>query len=551
MSADSWRLVRIPATVRRQSTPKPDRGLRGLVKRLILLVLGPVADVVRGRIGVRVVRLPGRVLVLAESMDAIRGGVDLDRPALRRRVDRATLRLVWWRGPWRGWSGRVAPLRYLQAERVTLPLGLRGPATVDVRVELPTRGAELVQAAVAAVRPQWPLRRSTVDGGDRVLIDAEQVNPRGRCFDADQPWAPRYRLVFDRSGRPSLRAWRRGQADRLTWPAVSALRAIGVIDATGLPGRDPRAEAALVVQLAMTGVLVHAPAVPAAVGELLAPELRDILTDPVPQPSDVDTSTLELELRSVRQRRAALRGHSRGLDPAGLPPVSALLATRRPEHLTSILTAIAGQTYPQLEIVLCLHGIDLPEAAKHQLDACGRPYEVVRVDSDVSFGNALGIATARCGGTLVTKFDDDDTYGPEHVWDLVLARHYSTATLVGKGAEFVYLEDAELTIRRWSGRPEWDDTVVAGGTMLIGTADLATLGGWRPVTRSVDRGLVDRINRAGATIYRTHPMGYLYHRRGQGHTWDPGQDFFLRNTRARWPGLLTLPEFVPPRPQRP
>ena len=39
-----------------------------------------------------------------------------------------------------------------------------------------------------------------------------------------------------------------------------------------------------------------------------------------------------------------------------------------------------------------------------------------------------------------TKVDDDDRYGPEHIWDLVLARQFSGATVVGKGAEFVYLE---------------------------------------------------------------------------------------------------------------
>jgi hypothetical protein len=138
----------------------------------------------------------------------------------------------------------------------------------------------------------------------------------------------------------------------------------------------------------------------------------------------------------------------------------------------------------------------------------------------------------------VTKFDDDDTYGPEHIWDLVLARHYAAATMVGKGAEFVYLEDARVTVRRWSGKPEWDDTMVAGGTMLIDKADLEELGGWRPVARSVDRGLLDRVNRAGATVYRTHPLGYLYHRRPQGHTWDPGTEFFLQNTRQRWDGLM-------------
>ncbi|GAB3810496.1 hypothetical protein [Micromonospora zhanjiangensis] len=139
----------------------------------------------------------------------------------------------------------------------------------------------------------------------------------------------------------------------------------------------------------------------------------------------------------------------------------------------------------------------------------------------------------------MTKVDDDDSYGVDHVWDLVLARHYSGATLVGKGAEFVHLEDLNITVRRPSGRAEYDGDLVAGGTMLIARGDLEAVGGWRPVPRSVDLGLIQRLRRAGARIYRTHPLGYVYHRRATGHTWDPGQRYFLTTAHTQWDGIPT------------
>ena len=55
--------------------------------------------------------------------------------------------------------------------------------------------------------------------------------------------------------------------------------------------------------------------------------------------------------------------------------------------------------------------------------------------------------------------------------------------------------------------------------------------------RSVDLGLIDRLRRAGAVIFRTHPFGYVYHRRESGHTWDPGQKYFLDTAYARWSGI--------------
>ena len=76
----------------------------------------------------------------------------------------------------------------------------------------------------------------------------------------------------------------------------------------------------------------------------------------------------------------------------------------------------------------------------------------------------LGLAPGRAQGTLLAKVDDDDTYGTEHIWDLVLARHYSGATLVGKGTEFVYLETLDTTVRRPSGVPEATGELVTSVT---------------------------------------------------------------------------------------
>ena len=59
--------------------------------------------------------------------------------------------------------------------------------------------------------------------------------------------------------------------------------------------------------------------------------------------------------------------------------------------------------------------------------------------------------------------DDDDYYSIEHLWDLVLALEYSGADLVGKAAEFVYLEEIDVTLRQIS---QDVDTRMAGGGMM-------------------------------------------------------------------------------------
>jgi hypothetical protein len=339
--------------------------------------------------------------------------------------------------------------------------------------------------------------------------------------------------------------------------AASADRAATSAASAASPGRGAAAHnaaadhAATLVQLAMTGVLVHAPDVPR---DLIAPELADLITAPLPA---AEADPLDRELASVRQRRAAMKNHATAFalptrtddryPTLTTPPtVTVLLMTRRPERLPAVLADLAAQTYPQIEVVVGLHGVDLTDEAKQAVAGHPQPVHTVTVQTGRGFGEALGEATRRASGSLLTKVDDDDRYGPEHVWDLVLARHYSGAEVVGKGAEFVYLEPRDKTVRRRMANEIYTD-VVAGGTVLLAKGDLEAIGGWRPVERSVDRALLDRVLADGGLIYRTHGFGFIYVRHGDGHTWDPGLDYFAKEPVRRWDGLPPYEEFGPRR----
>ncbi len=317
-------------------------------------------------------------------------------------------------------------------------------------------------------------------------------------------------------------------------------------------GLDPATVAVAVVRAALSGVVLDGRGLPAAVRCHLAPELDGILQEPSPSMDD----PLAWERRSVRQRRAAVRGHAAALAmesairpeaavPARLPTVSALLVTRRPGLAASALEAMERQTYPELDVVLAIHGVADDPELERRVAASRLRVELITVPAAATLGEALGIATARARGSLITKVDDDDIYGPEHIWDLVVARAVSGATVVGKPAQYVLLEQQGVTVRR--DRPSADvyGRVVAGGTMLMARGELEAMGGWRPVRSGVDRALLDRVLHAGGTIYQTWSFGFIYRRHGDAHTWDVSDAYFLRSVIQRWEGLPDLPEFGP------
>ena len=196
------------------------------------------------------------------------------------------------------------------------------------------------------------------------------------------------------------------------------------------------------------------------------------------------------------------------------PSVSILLATRRPEMLPHALAQVARQRgVHNLQLVLASHGFSP--------DWAGLPANVTVAPADEStaFGDVLAAASARASGDVVLKMDDDDWYAPDFVADLLMAREFSGADVVGMPADWQYIEPVDATIRR-GHKTECFATFVAGGTIMIGRDVLAEVGGWRSVRKYVDAQLLTQVRAAGGSIYRTHGFGYLLRRRASGHTWE-------------------------------
>jgi Glycosyl transferase family 2 len=306
----------------------------------------------------------------------------------------------------------------------------------------------------------------------------------------------------------------------------------------------PVAAAHVIAGLAAAGVPMFTSHVPvwarclgAEIGRLLAGTDEAALAD-----------DLRREEHSIRLRRAALRTHGvrarwHGLHAeAGVPgpppaPISVILCTRRPEMLDFAFAQISRQRNVEFEVVLVLHGADAdhPEVTK-AITSFGHPLHVVEVPAEIPFGMALNRGAERASGRFIAKMDDDDWYGPEHLADMLLARDYSGADLVGCHNEFTYLEQIGVTVRLRADT-ERPHQQVAGGTLFVERSTFQEIGGFRPVRGSEDTHLQRAIDAAGGKIYRTHGLGYVLRRRATGHTWTEPIGYFLRRSISQWRGF--------------
>ncbi|WP_137295528.1 glycosyltransferase [Nocardioides dongxiaopingii] len=402
---------------------------------------------------------------------------------------------------------------------------LRFAAPVDVAAVVTEVGRQAVwgDRAASVVRTVGPddgaddgaaLGAGDGPGGPGPL-DERVLNPAGFVPTADGPVVD----LADAVGRGEVTA-----------AVVTALRPAAAVRVRTWDAAATRAAAAL----ALAGVPVVASSAPDELGAAL----RDAITAPV----DLADATAREE-HSVLLRRAAFDRFSTlarrsGGAPAH-PSVSILLATRRADMLDFALAQVARQRgVGSLELVLAPHGFDVPAARVQDAVGPGVAVQVLPQPETTLFGDVLHAASRAAGGDVVLKMDDDDWYAPDVVADLLRARAWSGAEMVGMPAELHYLAEADLTAKR--GHPvEVYTAFVAGGTMMVDRMALRDAGGFRPVRKWVDAQLIDALDALGAATYRTHGLGYVLRRNATGHTWQADLDYLLDPSRtvATWSGF--------------
>lgn len=483
-------------------------------------------------------------------------------------ADRIRLRVRQGRGP-SGWIGTpgIRGLSRLQVQPTR-----RGGSRVDLQVAQPTDPALLLAAAIRTILPaaaQGLPDQCTVLPGLPADASWWSLGLRDVLLGTDRPSPHLRRSDLVVSPVDSDPAAYPDRADTIVvrahghWTVQGAPREVHVDPSVHHPigRRSPVAGTLATATRQSQGWLIQAPGLRLEIGDdLSAPAvagLREVdgLIVPAGLPprlaAQLRASGLVLaegvdELpgdllgwlhAGVVGRREALRDHSPRAALDRWPSVSAVLLTHRADFIDHAVAQLARLAYPRLEVVIGLHGITVPGerfaplAERHGL-------QVVEVPADLPFGAAMQVACQRAAGELITKVDDDDLYHPEHLWDLVLAREYSGAQLVGKALDWVVVESAGCTVFRPEYPAEQYARFVAGATMLISQEDFRAVGGFRPVPRSIDRSLIKRVLAHGGLIYRTHGLGYLYLRRGSRHTATVSDEHFLADASARWDGIL-------------
>jgi hypothetical protein len=206
--------------------------------------------------------------------------------------------------------------------------------------------------------------------------------------------------------------------------------------------------------------------------------------------------------------------------------VTVICVSNRPSNFDNVIQNYRTQTHAgkRLLFVTNSDAFDLG-AVGEQVAEIGDS-EIITMPESITLGECLNEAIRSCSTRFAAKFDDDDTYGPHYLGDMMIAHRYARAGVVGKHTYHARVESLGSTYRRFPGHEFVYTSFVAGGTLVI---DLGATDGIEFPRRTVgeDSGFLKECRRQGIEVFSADRFNYLQHR-GEANTWQMDDDDFIR-----------------------
>jgi hypothetical protein len=127
--------------------------------------------------------------------------------------------------------------------------------------------------------------------------------------------------------------------------------------------------------------------------------------------------------------------------PRAMPMVSVVVLPGTSGYLDGLVEAAMGQTYPHVELLIVHRRGEPLDRRLQPLAGGARNGRRVPVADITNSEELIDAAARHARGQLLTFLDSRDRYGSEFVWDLVSAREYCTAQVVGKPCHYVAVAD--------------------------------------------------------------------------------------------------------------
>ncbi|SHE29071.1 Spore maturation protein CgeB [Tissierella praeacuta DSM 18095] len=210
--------------------------------------------------------------------------------------------------------------------------------------------------------------------------------------------------------------------------------------------------------------------------------------------------------------------------------VSIITCTNRPLSLKNILDNYLSQSYIKKELIIIINNDFINIEDWTDIVKIYDDITIYKLSEEYSLGKCINFGIKRAKYPYVSKFDDDDYYGPNYLVDTMNAFKYTDADVVGKNTLYAYMEASKSLVLRYPNQEHQYSQYVAGSTLTMRKRIFDYLS-FSDLSRGEDtKFLMDCIN-MGIKIYATDRFNHIVIRRAniETHSWKISESNFMRN----------------------
>ena len=211
--------------------------------------------------------------------------------------------------------------------------------------------------------------------------------------------------------------------------------------------------------------------------------------------------------------------------------VSVITVTNRSFSLDNILNNYLIQNYKTKELIIIINNNSIDINEWNELTSFRNDIKILKMDEKKSLGECLNLGIEKSSFSYISKFDDDDYYGPNYLVDAINAFKYTDAGIVGKYTVYAYMEGTNELILRYPEHENRYMDYVAGSTLTF-KKEIYEKVKFKHKNKSEDTIFLRDCIALGYKIYSSDRFNHVISRRENlsTHTWKISDSEFRRKS---------------------
>ncbi|MDR7870055.1 MAG: glycosyltransferase [Tissierellaceae bacterium] len=212
--------------------------------------------------------------------------------------------------------------------------------------------------------------------------------------------------------------------------------------------------------------------------------------------------------------------------------VSVITCTNRLYSLDNILNNYQNQLHSKKELIIIVNNNQIPTFIWKEKIRQYDDIRIFRLDKSVSLGECLNYGVSKTKYDIISKFDDDDYYGPNYLVDSVNAFKYTDASIVGKYSVYYNLEGYDSLVLRFPNNENRYIKYVSGSTLTFKKEVYKDVK-FKDINRSEDTNFINESISKGYKVYSTDRFNHIINRRKNlsSHTWKISESEILKTSK--------------------